>query len=273
MKVFPLKLRDNSWHHIRGLQLDDEYQTTMDELHQLIRHSLSFASFVNAFYDQELRNQGKSEWAEKTPANNMNIGLFLDSFENARFIHICRNPYDTVASLVNRGKTVFDASANYLINTVNGLEYVDHPRVYTIRYEDIVNETEKSIIKLMHFLGLEFEPGQLVPDGEEKGIVKMEGWQYSETSTVGSASTNRFERMPDQLQKLILSALGRLQLKNFTGCNNIKDICDAMSYEYLPYDNSETIKQGLKQQMRKSIIQKTLNLHYYNLFNVPLKIN
>lgn len=253
--------------------MDEEYQTTVDDLHQLIRQSLSFPSFVNAFYDQELRNQNKSEWAEKTPANNMNIGLFLENFENARFIHICRNPYDTVASLVNRGKTVFDASANYLINTVKGLEYVDHPRVYTIRYEDMVNETEKSIIKLMHFLDLEFEPGQLVPDGDEKGIVKMEGWQYSETSTVGSDSTNRFERMPDQLQRLILSALGRLQLKNSTGCKCIKDICDAMSYEYLPYDNSETFKQGLKQQMRKSIIQKTLNLHYYNLFNFPLKLN
>jgi hypothetical protein len=93
---------------IRGVHLEDpETGWTHDALHRLLRAHKSFTGFCDAFFEKPMSKYQKVHWAEKTPANVLQFRKFMQSFEDAYIVHVVRNPYDTVASLVARGMSAY----------------------------------------------------------------------------------------------------------------------------------------------------------------------
>jgi len=98
-------------------------------------------------------------WCEKTPRNVRSLGNILQYWDEARFIHIIRDPRDVLTSTHRNKPDEYWVSLNRWVKDVNkGLEYKDHPRVFTIRYEDIVQRFEPTIQAMCAFLQIEFGP-------------------------------------------------------------------------------------------------------------------
>lgn len=95
-------------------------------------------------------------WCEKTPRNVRCIKNILAYWEAAFFIHIIRDPRDVLTSRHRNDPEKYWVSPDRWVRDVNkGLEFRDHPRVYTIRYEDLVQNFEPTIRKLCAFIGVD----------------------------------------------------------------------------------------------------------------------
>ena len=108
---------------------------------------------------------------DKTPMNFQYLGLLAEVFPSAKFIHCSRNPMDNCFSIF---KLAFADDQDY----AHGLKSLgDHYRLYKglmdqwkemypqrildVRYEDTVSDIQEQCVRLVGFLGLDFEPEML----------------------------------------------------------------------------------------------------------------
>jgi len=103
--------------------------------------------------------KGQHIWAEKTPRNVRHIEQILNYWHDALFIHIIRDPRDVLTSRhQNRPGEYWVSRKRWVNDVTKGLAFQDHPRVYTLRYEDLVQHFEPTIRRLCDFLKLECVP-------------------------------------------------------------------------------------------------------------------
>ena len=126
------KQKDSAWHHFRGFLFDEEYDIKPSSVDKMILESNSFPELIDNFFSLILKEHNKKLWVEKTPSNAFAAMEFLNNFSDGKLIHIVRNPYDAIASLVNRGMSVYNACSVYLLNTSKVLELIEHPRHFLI---------------------------------------------------------------------------------------------------------------------------------------------
>jgi len=155
----------------------DHAETMLRELHELTAPSV-YRYFLNTVP----RWCGKTIPCEQTPWYIYYVPEILHLFPGARIIHMVRDPRDVLLSqkkkwrrfLRIRGK---DAMKRTLRNWWNyhpvktsglwnaavreGLRHAGNGRVYTLRYEDVLNQPEKEIAALCRFLGLSFHSSLL----------------------------------------------------------------------------------------------------------------
>ncbi len=94
----------------------------------------------------------KKIWAEKTPGNIYSFRAFLDRFTNGRVVYMVRDPRDQIYSLLRRGYDFRDALSIWLVDTAVCELLRDVPRAHAIKYEDLVKDTEGTLITLLDFL-------------------------------------------------------------------------------------------------------------------------
>jgi tetratricopeptide (TPR) repeat protein len=108
---------------------------------------------------------------DKTPMNFQYLGLLAEVFPNAKFIHCSRNPMDNCFSIF---KLAFADDQDFA-HDLKSLG--DHYRLYKglmdqwkemypqrildVRYEDTVSDIQEQCVRLVEFLGLDFEPEML----------------------------------------------------------------------------------------------------------------
>jgi hypothetical protein len=128
----------------------------------------SYAIFVETLLRAYASEQGAFIWAEKTPRNILNIGWILDRFPEAIFVNLVRDGRAVVTSLLQRphilaigGRTPRDidqltqlAIARWQRSVRLGLEYQEHNRVVSLRYEDLVHNPRSTIAPLLERLGI-----------------------------------------------------------------------------------------------------------------------
>ncbi|MCK7592131.1 tetratricopeptide repeat-containing sulfotransferase family protein [Pseudomarimonas salicorniae] len=117
------------------------------------------------------RAQGKPIITDKLPSNYFNVGFIARALPEARFIHLNRDPIDVGLSSL---RTLFSHACPY---SYDQQEYVAHYRQYQrlmdhwrallperildVRYDDLVNEPERTASEMARFVGLDFEPAML----------------------------------------------------------------------------------------------------------------
>ncbi len=120
---------------------------------------------------------GTRRWCEKTPRNIHHVDNILQYWEEALFINIIRDPRDVLTSTHRNKPGEYWVSLNRWVKDVNkGLEYKDHPRVFTIRYEDIVQNFEPTIRKLCTFLRIDCGP-EILNWHAHTTVRKNRAWQ------------------------------------------------------------------------------------------------
>ncbi len=205
------------------------------EYNELLKLSDNIFEFWIGLSTRLLGYEEGQLYGEKTPCNSIH---FLDAMAlnpNLYGIHIYRNPYDTIASLINRGKSPMQALALYMYNTANGLRAKDSVNYIGLSYETLVNDPEKEVTRILDNLGLIFTEELLIPNNNSSAVVtKLESWKYDETEKVQSGSVNRFHKLKDSTKEIIMALMQNVCLTSpVCSSNSIQKICKELNYDFL----------------------------------------
>ncbi len=262
-------LSNAGWHNFVGVELNEEYLCSAMQFKKLIKAHSDFPSFVEAFYRPSLESSGKKYWAEKTPSNAFTLQLFLDQFPNGKAVHIVRNPLDAIASLINRGMTPYNAVAVYLLNTTKALELNDN-RGYLVKYEALVSEAEKTCQDLCQFLELEYEETMLVSSGQEKGVTKMKGWNYDETSKIEQGSVGRFALFDEETQAELLNRIALTKTNMVVKHKDINSIAHSLGYKLPTHKADSSFITILEKEKEADLSKRYFSRYYFRRSNYPL---
>jgi hypothetical protein len=123
----------------------------------------------NLYVDEIKKHRvGEEVVINKLPANFQNIGLIQKIFPDARIIHLTRNFNANAWSIYSNH---FAENEPYFCSLTEYKQYADFqeemmthfkhylPRnIYTLSYEDLLDETPRELNKLLNFLYQKFEP-------------------------------------------------------------------------------------------------------------------
>ncbi|HAD96664.1 MAG TPA: hypothetical protein DCG19_04610 [Cryomorphaceae bacterium] len=130
------------------------------------KHPYSFR-FLNTIYHRLLIlnhlvrypvKPSAERWMEKTPQNVLYIENILREFkERVYVIHIIRDGRDVVTSRHPSLPGEYFVSPEHWVEQVTeGLKWKDHPRVITLKYEELIMDFEKTTRDILSLLALEW---------------------------------------------------------------------------------------------------------------------
>jgi hypothetical protein len=117
--------------------------------------------------------EGKKIWAEKTTLHAKSMLAIQRFYPRARFLHVIRDPVDSVGSMMSLKPTsITDYRIGYISSyrgpaelwtacASSALLYPDRESVSHIFYEDLLRDPEAILTGVCEFLGLGFEPAML----------------------------------------------------------------------------------------------------------------
>jgi len=168
------------------------------------------AAFVE-LHERAARRAGKARWADKTPENVLHApewdrllrGHYL-------FLHVVRNPLDTVASMEDRFPLTLPESLEGRIELYRnytqagiafGVEYSE--RYLRVLYEELCAEPAHGVRQLMEWLGEEVDPVQLTFNAVAHDL-GLEDPTVATTDRVHTESVGRWrETLTDEDAKLV----------------------------------------------------------------------
>lgn len=229
-------LKGDGWHRYNGIDLSEEsFGLSVPEIQIMAESAQTFREFVDMLFAEVLKRTGKKIWAEKTPSNAIFFPRIRALFPDILFIHCVRDPYDTIASLINRGFNEFYATSLYLVNTSSALACRQDLLYSEIDYENLVTNPEGTLTKVLSLKGLEFESGML--HGTETNV-HIPGWEYAETGKIGTKSIGRFHRLPDNQKQRIIEACHWIRINPEFGGKygidlwTIEELCRHFNYPF-----------------------------------------
>lgn len=200
------RLCSPGWHMYNNVDLPDVLAEYGAELHT----SISVCEFASRYFLSIAQEEGKSIWAEKTPMNIYFFHTIHSQLSDASFIFTIRDPYDSIASLIMRGKSILDSVALILLHLGIGLIQNERLDLLTMRYEDLVTRPSALIENLCHFVDLNFEPEMLEPDKSPE--IKMAGWKHYEDGRIEKSSLNRFDDLSTEVQQQVSYLVNKLYI-------------------------------------------------------------
>lgn len=165
-------------------------------------------AFVKSHEALCLKNN-KIRWADKNPENVLHLKEWTEILNgNFFFVLLVRNPHDTIASLLEAKfeKTLpqsFEDLVNMYLNYTNtGLNFAKQnpEKSIVIRYVDLVSEPEKTVTKLMDFVGENLESKMLTNFNNSKIKDGIEDPKVKKTKKIHSKSVGRGQTDLDKTQ-------------------------------------------------------------------------
>jgi tetratricopeptide (TPR) repeat protein len=150
---------------------------------------------------------------DKLPHNFENIGLLRLLFPNAAVIHVLREPRDVAVSnyFVNYQAKFGGMGFAYDLGDI-GAQLVDYQQlmahwdatlvkpVLTLRYEDVVDDTEAAARKMLAYLNLDWTPEVLNHQNLERAVKTASVWQVRQP--IYKTSKEKWRRYADFLTPL-----------------------------------------------------------------------
>jgi hypothetical protein len=119
---------------------------------------------VASLHDAYAEKHGKERWGQKTPRLVRYADILRESFPNAKFIHVVRDPRGVVNSLINsdvhRSNALY-ASRRWVRDVTAGLQAEQKHGALRVRYEDLVEDAEETLRRVMSFLDESFDERML----------------------------------------------------------------------------------------------------------------
>lgn len=153
-------------------------------------YSAKLAKQLAENYILHLREQSAtaSRITDKMPGNYQNVGLIHAALPNAKFVHCRRHPIDACLSIYFQnfpdGHAYKWDLESLVVFYEQYIRIMEHWRsvlpvgtMFEFWYEDMVEDTEGMSKKLMDFLGLEWEPGQLEFYKQDRAVFTASKWQ------------------------------------------------------------------------------------------------
>lgn len=148
--------------------------------------------FYDWFSNYLCEKKRKSLYIEKSPVHTDFLNTISGGVKGAKFIHIVRDPRDSIASLVRAPWAHNDLSRHVaewssVVNKVNRFSLENPGRVIEIRYEDFLYNPERVIRDVFDFLdmGLLFEDDML--SGAKGNSDAIPDWEKDWKSNASSS--------------------------------------------------------------------------------------
>ena len=163
-----------------------------------------------ALYDEYLRLAGKRRWGCKSTFVIHHVGRVLAACPAAKFIVLVRDPRDVALSskhsIFNPFHPYFTAKL-WREQQLEGLRWLDSmggDRFLLVRYEDLIEEPQETVLTLCRFLGEAYEPGMLEyysTNSARKSKSLSTSWQNL-GSPIQGANRNKFKQglLPDEIR-------------------------------------------------------------------------
>ncbi|MGI9039173.1 MAG: sulfotransferase family protein [Gemmatimonadota bacterium] len=174
------------------------------ELAALAAAATNYADYVRAFETLLTRRTNRARWVEKTPTNVFCAGRLLEAFPDARFVHLVRDGRDSLVSQLRRGRSLHHAAWIWLCAAAAGVRLRDHPRVLTLRYEEMTAKPEATLRGICDWLGEAFEGSIL--SGTGGGGTVHDSWTSSPAEPINQRSVARYlSELDRQTEELFYS--------------------------------------------------------------------
>ncbi|MEX0982514.1 MAG: sulfotransferase [Bacteroidales bacterium] len=152
-----------------------------------------FYRLYRTFIVSKIKASAK-RYCEKSPSNIHYIEL-IDKLHNGnfKFIHIVRDGRDVILSRHPKGKGKYWVDPErWIADVSNGLKYMEHPSVYTIRYEDLVGQYRETIESVCHFL--EIPVSKEILNWHQFATVRQNNALYSKITEISTSPIGKWEQ-------------------------------------------------------------------------------
>jgi len=154
--------------HRKISNLSRKLEIHEEDLKAMMRGTASYFQFVETLFDHLRQRAGKPRWGDKSPQNALHLDRILHHFPDARFIHMIRDGRDTACSLrtfpqyrmVDGQRVELDTSnpldqcvRRWVHDVEAGMRYRGDPRYIEVKYEDLIESDEETLIRVFGFLG------------------------------------------------------------------------------------------------------------------------
>jgi hypothetical protein len=157
-----------------------EWGVTPADVRERLRPGMTTGEAISAIYAAYAEPRGKRRWGDKTPLHMDYLRLFERLFPSAQFVHLIRDGRDAALSVVELPEAVVTRTwphprsvrgfacqwrsellaARALGRRVGAAQYLE------LRYEALVEDAERELVRVCRFAGLPFEPAMLAYAGE-----------------------------------------------------------------------------------------------------------
>ncbi len=125
--------------------------------------------FVDTLLSYPLAEKQKTCWCDDTPMNILYADILCQMLENAKILHIYRNPLDVVASYSESKQSWAPADPVYAAGWIREIfakwimlrNNIPNKNYLEVEYEYLIANQEEGLRKIMDFIGLEFEESLL----------------------------------------------------------------------------------------------------------------
>ena len=155
--------------------------------------------------------EGAAWFTDKMPLNETHLGLIDLLFPDSALLHVTRHPLDVVLSVYSNLLThgfccayALESAAQHFVLMTDLVEHYGREmklRYLRVRYEDMVEEQEASIRRVLEFIGEEFDPGCL--DFHENPRYARTASYAQVTEKLYDRSRYRYRNYLPQLQPII----------------------------------------------------------------------
>jgi hypothetical protein len=126
----------------------------------------TLATVVDQVFMYFAKQSGKSRWCEKTPMHALHISSIRQLFPNAKFLHVIRDGRSCAASFHRRWKHTPELTLYRWKNVLTEArrQGKEAPKQYfELKYEDLIEDSERWMRQICNFLSLPFEESVLTP--------------------------------------------------------------------------------------------------------------
>jgi tetratricopeptide (TPR) repeat protein len=161
--------------------------------------------------------EGRPVATDKTPGHYKLVGAIACMLPRAKLVYVRRDPGDNALSLFEQ---IFLRGLNYSYDLGQIGAVYRHHRLYmqhwmencglpihTVDYDQLVQDPEPHIRRLLDFVGLDFRPECLTPHRVERSVHTSSAWQVRQPISARSVGRwRRFERQFEPFFKALESA-------------------------------------------------------------------
>ena len=177
-------------------------------------------------FDALVVSEKKARWVEKTPIHVRFIAELFALCPECKILLIIRDGRDVACSLQDRNGDLQEGIDRWVLDNTAGEEFWNNPNVHVLKYENLVEDYQGTMLAVMQFLGEKFEKQmanyykvpklwyakelEKPPDAFGPNHEKFRNWQINQPFFDGRG---KWKRLSEDEKRVIKSAAGKMLIK------------------------------------------------------------
>ncbi len=153
-------------------------------------------------------------WGDKTPGYLKHVSLLMNTFPDARFVHILRDPRDISLSVSKTWKKSMLRSAEQWRMMLEKLDTDKLRNNYLlIKYSQLLQKTEVELRNICQFIGVDFYPDMIELQNAVGNLGSTEGKRYIVKNNINKYKTNLSPRKLRRIEEIAYPMLRKFDFQ------------------------------------------------------------